>query len=199
MEFINIIMQRYATKKFDRRRLDDVKIGQLFEMIRYAPSGLNLQPWKVKVVTDQKVKEELFPVSWNQEQITTCSHLLVFCADTNLEGLVARLEDLMRKNRVPEEKVQEWKGFASGMLSGMTPDQRLRFAETNVYIALANALNGAKALGFDSCPMGAFDPVAYSRILGLPIHLIPVVLCPVGYAADTPIPKMRFPREVIFF
>ena len=61
MEFINIIMQRYATKKFDRRRLDDVKIGQLFEMIRYSPSGLNLQPWKVKVVTDQKVKEATFP------------------------------------------------------------------------------------------------------------------------------------------
>ena len=199
MEFINIIMQRYATKKFDRKRLDDIKIGQLFEMIRYAPSGLNLQPWKVKVVTDQKVKEQLFPVSWNQEQITTCSHLLVFCADTNLEGLVARMEDLLRKNRVPDGKVKEWKEFANGMLSTMTPDQRLRYAETNVYIALANAVNGAKSLGFDSCPMGAFDPVAYARILGLPVHLVPVVLCPVGYAADTPIPKVRFPREEIFF
>ena len=199
MEFINIIMQRYATKKFDKRRLDDVKVGQLFEMIRYAPSGLNLQPWKIKVVKDQKVKEELFPVSWNQEQITTCSHLLIFCADTNLEGLMANLEDLMRKNRVPEEKVQEWKGFASGMLAGMTPDQRLRFAETNVYLALANAINGAKALGFDSCPMGAFDPVAYARILGLPVHLVPVALCPIGYADDTPVSKMRFAKEEIFF
>ena len=45
-------MSRYATKKFDGKVIDDNKIDQLFEMIRYAPSALNLQPWKVKVVTD---------------------------------------------------------------------------------------------------------------------------------------------------
>jgi nitroreductase len=48
-------------------------------MIRFAPSALNLQPWKINVVTDQKVKEELNPAAFNQEQVTICSHLFVFC------------------------------------------------------------------------------------------------------------------------
>ncbi|MDD1666434.1 MAG: nitroreductase family protein, partial [Methanomicrobiales archaeon] len=68
-----------------------------------------------------------------------------------------------------------------------------------VFLALGNALNGAKSLGLDSCPMGGFDPKEYARILGLPPHLVPTMLCPVGYAADTPEPKIRFPVEEIFF
>jgi nitroreductase len=47
--------------------------------------------------------------------------------------------------------------------------------------------------------MGGFDPKEYSRILDLPPNLVPTMLCPVGYAADTPMPKMRFPKEEIFF
>lgn len=74
MEFKDIVMQRYATKKFDRRKIDQALVDQLFEMIRFAPSALNLQPWKIRVVTDQKTKEQLKPASWDQEQITTCSH-----------------------------------------------------------------------------------------------------------------------------
>ncbi len=72
-------------------------------------------------------------------------------------------------------------------------------AGADVSRALGNALNGAKALGLDSCPMGGFDPKEYSRILNIPAHLVPVMLCPVGYAADKPVPKVRFAHEEIVF
>ena len=63
MEFKELLMARYATKKFDGKIIDDGKIDQLFEMIRYAPSALNLQPWKVKVVTDIETKKKLSAAS----------------------------------------------------------------------------------------------------------------------------------------
>jgi nitroreductase / dihydropteridine reductase len=47
--------------------------------------------------------------------------------------------------------------------------------------------------------MGGFDPVAYSRILKIPEHLTPVMLCPIGHAADTPNPKIRFARDDLVF
>ncbi len=72
-------MKRYATKKFDGRKIPEDLVDDLLELVRYAPSALNLQPWKIKVVTDGKVKEQLKPAAFDQEQITTCSHLLVFC------------------------------------------------------------------------------------------------------------------------
>jgi nitroreductase len=102
MEFKDIVMQRYATKKFDGRRVPEARMQELFELIRYAPSALNVQPWKIKVITDQKMKEQLKPAAWDQEQITTCSHLLVFCANTDFTGLIGKVEKAMRERKYPK-------------------------------------------------------------------------------------------------
>jgi nitroreductase len=66
MDFKELLMTRYATKKFDGTKIDESKIDQLFEMIRFAPSALNLQPWKIKVVTDEKTKTQLSALQWNR-------------------------------------------------------------------------------------------------------------------------------------
>lgn len=199
MEFKDIVMKRYAVKKFDGRKVPEAKMKELFELIRFAPSALNVQPWKIKVVTDQRVKEQLKPAAWDQEQITTCSHLLVFCANTDFEGLIAKLGKLMQQAKVPEENLKMVMGMARGYFLERPPEAQLAMAQHHVFLALGNALNGAKSLGLDSCPMGGFDPKEYSRILGLPPSLVPTMLCPVGYAADRPEPKLRFPTEEIFF
>ena len=199
MQFAECVMQRYATKKFDGRTIPDEKVDELLELVRFAPSALNLQPWKIKIVTDKKTKEALHLASNNQEQITTCSHLLVFCADADYDSLIKRLGELMKKNHVPEEVTKMITGMAAGFVARMSPEQQKAWSQAQTYLALGNALNGAKSLGFDSCPMGGFDPVAYSRILKIPEHLTPVMLCPIGHAADTPNPKIRFARDDLVF
>lgn len=199
MQFKDIVMSRYATKKFDGKKIPQAKINELLELVRFAPSAMNLQPWKIKVITDQKLKEQLKEASWNQEQITTCSHLLVFCANTDFDGLIGKLEIAMTNAGVPEERKEVSIQIARELAMKMSPGQRVAWAQCMVFLALGNALNGAKEFGFDSCPMGGFDPEAYSRILNLPQHIVPTVLCPVGYAADKPMPKYRFPiGEIIF-
>jgi nitroreductase / dihydropteridine reductase len=199
MPFKEIVMRRYAAKVFDGRRIDEGQVQELLEMVRYAPSALNLQPWKIRVITDQNLKEELFLASWNQQQITTCSHLLVFCANLDIQGLIARLEAIMREADVSEEIVDRYICFTRDFVRRVSTEDLLPWAQNNVFIALGNALNGAKALGFDSCPMTAFDREEYAKILALPKSLVPTVLCPIGYAADSPTPKLRFPLEEIIF
>jgi nitroreductase len=199
MEFGKIVMSRYATKKFDGRKIPETKINELLEMVRFAPSAINLQPWKIKLVTDQKVKELLRPAAFNQEQVTSCSHLLVFCADPDYDSLIKRLGALLKTNNVPEEMQKMVIGMAVQFTGPMSPEQRLAWSQAQTYLALGNALNGATSLGFDSCPMGGFDPKEFSRILKIPAPLIPTMLCPVGYAADKPMPKLRFPKEEIVF
>ena len=199
MEFSKIVMSRYATKKFDGKKIPETKINELLEMVRFAPSAINLQPWKIKIVTDQKTKEQLKPAAFNQEQITTCSHLLVFCADPDYESLIKRLGMLLKKSGAPEEMQKMIMGMAVNFTKSMSPEQKLAWSQAQTYLALGNALNGAKALGFDSCPMGGFDPKEFSRILKIPAPLVPVMLCPLGYASDKPMPKVRFAKEDIVF
>jgi nitroreductase / dihydropteridine reductase len=199
MDFKEIVMSRYATKKFDGKKISEKKVGELLELVRFAPSALNLQPWKIKVVTDQAIKEQLKPAAFGQEQIPTCSHLLVFCADPDYDSLIQRLGALLKKNAVPEETRKMITGMAENFSKPMSPDQRLAWSQAQTYLALGNAVNGAKALGFDSCPMGGFNPGEFSRILKIPAPLVPTMLCPIGYAADKPMPKVRFAHEDIVF
>jgi len=199
MDFAKIVMSRYATKKFDGKKIPENKVDELLELVRFAPSALNLQPWKIRIVTDQMVKEQLKPAAFNQEQVTTCSHLLVFCADPDYDSLIRKLGALMKKNGVPEDVQKMVLGMAENFTKPMSTEQKLAWSQAQTYLALGNALNGAKALGFDSCPMGGFDPKEFSRILKIPPPLVPVMLCPIGYAADKPMPKVRFAKEDIVF
>ena len=199
MDFAKIVMSRYATKKFDGKKIPENKVDELLELVRFAPSALNLQPWKIRIVTDQKVKEQLKPAAFNQEQVTTCSHLLVFCADPDYDSLIRKLGALLKKNGVPEEMQKMVLGMAENFTKPMSAEQKLAWSQAQTYLALGNALNGAKALGFDSCPMGGFDPGEFSRILEIPPPLVPTMLCPIGYAADKPMPKARFAKADIVF
>jgi nitroreductase len=199
MEFRDLVIQRYATKEFDGRMIPEGKIDKLLEIIRFAPSALNLQPWRIKVITDRKLKEELRPATFNQGQVTSCSHLLVFCANTNVDELMEKVIRIMGEAGVPDEMRNTRIDKAKGMFGKMSPEEMREWAKCHTYLALGNAVNGAKSLGFDSCPMAGFDPAEYSRILKLPEHLVPTVICPLGYAADKPMPKIRLSKEDIFF
>ena len=199
MEFKQIVLSRYATKKFDGKIIEQNKIDDLLELIRMAPSSFNIQPWKIKVITDQKLKEQLKAASWNQEQITSCSHLLVFCANKDIMGNIDRLDEQMSTTGMPEEKRKEYVQIMRGSFKDTTEAENLSWAQRQVYLALENALLGAKALGFDSCPMEGFDSAQYTRILELPKNIVPTALCTVGYAADQPRQKTRFPKEDVFF
>ena len=199
MEFSEIVMKRYAVKKFDGKLVPEAKVRELEEMIRYSASSFGLQPWKVKVVSDQATKDKLMAASWNQPQVGTASHVLVLCADSDIDPLVTKLESALIKAGGTKESLKGYVDVMRGFAEGKDEAARLAWAQKQVYIALCNALNGAKALGFDSCPMEGFDPAQYSKILGLPHNIVPTVVCPIGYAADTPRSKVRFERKEIFF
>jgi len=196
MDFKQIVMSRYATKKFSGEKIPLEKIDELKELIRYAPSSFNMQTWKIKVIEDMQTKQKLLEATWNQPQVTTCSHLLVFCADKDLPGIIDKMHKELLKSS-DESSIRGYIDMMNGFVKNMSDEDMLNYAKNQVFIALGNAINGAKSLGFDSCPMGGFNPLQYSKILKLPDNLVPTVLCAVGVAADTPRPKWRF--DDIFF
>jgi len=194
MEFSEIIMQRYATKLFDGRPIPEAKVAELLELVRWAPSGLNIQPWKIRIVSDAAAKAALSAASFAEPQIESCSHLLVFCADHDFAGLSEKLDRAMKDHDVPEEVQGIVMGIA-GEMGGLPSDELRAWTSCQVYIAATYAILGAKALGLDSCPMTHFVPAEYSRILKLADNLVPTLLCAIGYPADEPGPKWRYPVE----
>jgi nitroreductase/dihydropteridine reductase len=97
----------------------------------------------------------------------------------------------MAEGGIPAAQREAMMGLASNVASGMTSEQRLTWSKEQVYIALGNCLNGAYSLGLGSCPMTAFQPPEFTRVLGLPDNLVPTVMVSIGYPAEAGGPKVR--------
>lgn len=59
MELLEIIKSRRSVRKFTPQPVLDAEINKILDAGRWAPSGLNNQPWRFKVVKDSVLKSVL--------------------------------------------------------------------------------------------------------------------------------------------
>ena len=86
MSFLSNLSWRYATKQFDTtRKVSDEDLEKILEAIRMTPTSFGLQPYHFYVITNQEIKDKIQAAGWNQPQIGTASHLIVFTARTDFE------------------------------------------------------------------------------------------------------------------
>jgi len=198
MTVIDIIKKRYAAKMFTGEKIKSEDLKILKDSIRLAPSSFNWQPWKIKIVDDKEILKKLEAASWNQPQVGTASHLFVFCAINSLTNNNKKLKSSMKKF-MPEEKFLGYEKIIDGALSHMDSESQKRMSERELFIPAENLSLVATDLGYASCHMGGFVADEYKKILDLPEDLTPVVVVPVGIAADSPREKFRFSEDEIFF
>jgi nitroreductase / dihydropteridine reductase len=100
---------------------------------------------------------------------------------------------------MPEEEIKGEESFMGEWVRSMSPEYRLSEARAHAFMAALTAIYAAKSVGVDSCPMQGFDVAGFAKALGLPSNLVPTLLVPLGYPADKPMPKYRFPKEEMVF
>ena len=203
-ELIAQLNWRYATKKFNPTKIvAHDAVERILEAIRLTATSSDLQPFEVFVITNLGIREKIKAIGWNQEQITDCSHLLVFAAwDDITADRVNLVFDLT--NEVRGETSEAWENYRHqllGMVAQRSQEENYQSAARQAYIALGTALIAAAFERVDSTPMEGFDPVALDEILGLKTrNLRSVVILPLGYRADegdwlVDLKKVRRARE----
>ncbi len=201
MSFLSNLNWRFATKSFDpNKTVSDEKLEQIKEAIRMAPSSFGLQAFHVEIITDAEVKKTLREHSWNQPQVTDCSHLLVFSARTDLPERIEQLLELMSGGDAEKkEALHSYANMMRGFAEGKNNDWVGNWGAKQAYIALGFAMAACAEIQIDSCPMEGLDAQQYDEILKHPEHLKTVVILPIGYrAAEPDRPKVRFPESDLF-
>jgi nitroreductase len=196
---------RYATKKMDpSKKVDTAVLDRILEAIRLTPTSSGLQPYQVLVVTNPALKEKIRAVSWDQSQVTDCSHLLVFAAWDNYtpERINASFDYTIGERGVgTNERTETYRKNLVANYPPRGPEANFQHTAKQTYIALGFALIAAAQEGVDATPMEGFDPNAVDEILGLKEKgLRSVTLLPLGYrdAANDwllQLKKVRRPRE----
>ncbi|MGL5958608.1 MAG: nitroreductase family protein [Phocaeicola sp.] len=80
MNFLELVQARYSARKYDARPIEDEKMAYLLECVRLAPSAVNFQPWRFKVVTDSEQLAAL-KSCYSREWIQTAPCIVVACAN----------------------------------------------------------------------------------------------------------------------
>ena len=203
MSFLSNLNWRYATKKFDTTRsVSEENLEKVLEAIRLTPTSFGVQPYHFYVISNKELQEKIQAVSWNQPQVGTASHLIVFTARTDFTANNNEYFDLMSGGN-PEIRanLKGYEDMVVGSLGSRSEADYLTWASKQAYIAQGFALAALAELEIDSCPMEGFDAVATGEILGLPSTQKALALLPIGYRAEWEAPrgpKVRFSKEALF-
>lgn len=160
---------RYATKRMTNKIVPDSTITKIIKAIHLSPSAMGLQPYEIFVITNNEIKGRILPIAYNQQQVTACSHLLVFAAwDAYTESRIDQVFDHLSAQRdIPVTETAGQRNAAKKYFHELSDDENFHHAAKQANIALGIAVLTAALEGTDASPMEGFNPVALDEFLGL--------------------------------
>ncbi len=170
-QLISALNWRYATKQFDAtKKLSAGEWKALEEALVLTASSYGLQPYQFQVIQDSALRTTLREQSYNQPQITDCSHLVVFTALKEIDAsyIERYIQETAQTRGTSVDALNGYKQMMMGSLVGPEAAARVpEWAARQTYIALGNLLTSAALLGIDVCPMEGIDAAQYDTVLGL--------------------------------
>ena len=204
-QFTEAMAFRHACKAFDEsKRISDENIRYILEAGRTSPSSFGMEAWKFLVITNEKLKEKLRPLCWNQVQITSCSHLVVVLAGIeNAKPSSGEPQKRFGRRPLSPEQIEGYIDLYSKHLIHILSSDENIYAWTarQTYIASANMMTAGAFIGIDSCPIEGFEKSAVEEALGLDTTQYQVaMLLPFGYRINEQSSQLRLPfDEVVEF
>jgi nitroreductase len=179
---------RHACKSFDASKsIPTEQFDALLEVCRTSPSSFGMEPWRLLVIRDGKLRQALKSSCWNQNQITEASELVIFTTDNDIvRSDSPYVRKMFERRGMPAEMVDVYMGVYKNYLAPIEEDEILleNWTAKQCYIALANMMTFAATLEIDSCPIEGFDKEGVEAILDLPYGHSVAVICAFGYRVN---------------
>lgn len=181
-EMINTMLAHCSIRSYTDRAVSDEDLNSIIRAVQAAPNWVNLQLVSMIAVKDADRRQRFAELCGHQAHIAEAPVFLVFCADYYRVALACQ------KN-------------------GQTLDEVMQDIDTllvgahEVGIALEAAVVAAESLGLGTVPIGDVRKNAHEviRELQLPKYVFPMLGLCIGYPANDPGLKPRFPKRAVFF
>ncbi len=82
VDIIEIIKNRRSVRKFTAEPVSEELIANILEAGRWAPSGLNNQPWRFAVITDSGLRKEISTLTHYSKIVLSAKVLIAVFLDT---------------------------------------------------------------------------------------------------------------------
>lgn len=170
-KFLEGALMRHACKVFDtKKQIQDDVFENILKVGYVAPSLFGLEPTRVMVVKNKKVREEIKPLCWNQEQITTASELLIF--KTLKSDLLAHTNYVKDAFKRKEKSGEELKAYVERFgaflnMRGLDDYTIGYWSALQSYIIATSMMDYTSYRGIDSCMLEGFEKNALEKYFGI--------------------------------
>ena len=76
MELLELIKRRYSCRSYKSKRVENEKLDYIMECVRFAPSAVNKQPWKFRIIRNEADKAKL-QACYNREWFQTAPMYII--------------------------------------------------------------------------------------------------------------------------
>lgn len=184
METRETIQSRRSVHDYTDEPIDDETLYEVFEAVRYTPSGYNLQPWEFLVVRDEENQERLRECAGGQEHVTDAAAGVVVLGNLDPAAHAERnFDDWLEKGYLPNddardgliETIEEWRDWPE--------EERRVWTTRSTALAAMTLMYAARDEGVATCPMEGFDREAIIEEFGVEGYE-PVMVMTMGYPED---------------
>lgn len=166
------ILNRKSVRSYNGEAIPDSVMENLLRAAMAAPSGRDLRPWQIVVMTDKSQYETVFEGNFNMQKFMESGAVIILCADTTFTAPTRDNPD----------------GPAVTQVNQMWRDDLGAVTE--------NLLLAADAYGLGACWTACYpypdrmDPI--KKALQLPSTVVPYAVVPIGYHDGTTQPKDKW-------
>lgn len=187
-DIIEQLKWRYATKKFDSsKKLSEEKLTVLKDAFNLTATSYGLQPLKMLVVSNDEVKKKLVPFTMDQPQVSSASHVLVLCTETqmNTKYIKDNFKLVEETRKTPRAVLEPFETFLIDEFSEKSKETINTWMAKQAYLAMGNLLTVCALENIDSCPIEGFEPEKYDELFELKEKgLQSVLVLAVGHRAE---------------
>jgi nitroreductase len=174
----DILLIRRSIRKYSSKTVDEALLKEILVAGCRASNTGNMQVYSIIVTRDERIKNDLFPLHFNQKMVTEAPVVLTFCADFNRFNKWCRF--------------RKAKPFYDNFLSFMT-------AAIDAILVAQTVCIAAETKGLGICYLGTTTFMAHKiiEVLKLPRGVVPVTTVTVGWPSEIPEQVDRLPLEAI--
>lgn len=197
MDTKTLFNERRSVNYFDKNKsIDETLLKEIIDMAVLAPSGFNLQPWRIIAVKSNTSKQKLLGLANNQEKVSDASVTLIIIGDKEGYAESNPVWDEMLISVGGNAEIVDGAKQTAAYLYGSSEERKLKFAESNAGLLAMTLMIAAKEKGVDSHPMSGIDFDGIHKEFGLKESESVVMLIGLGYFDTSKQINPRRPRRL---
>ncbi|SDB61276.1 Nitroreductase [Desulfonatronum thiosulfatophilum] len=181
------IQARRSIRKFTDQPVIEEQMAILLEAVRLAPSSINCQPWRIKVLTQREDIQWLSGApTKGQRWIAGAGAVMICCADVQrfVEDSATNVRFLRDSGMLPPEMLAGLEEYLSKAADAQ-PEVLRWAAAANCAIALSQVMLQAVELGLGTCWVGMYDEAAVKERFQIPEAFPVVAMLAIGHPAES--------------